>query len=345
MHSPREHFHTYLQSFDPERGALPDDFRTKLSRVLRNYGVTDLDRTPELEQAVFRVFLAQQRSAPDVQLVTALLQRWISEPLPGTPLDGTAHDILDRLVTATQLRFPVIGDLARSVRFRWFDQPLVDAERESVLGGVRDELIAIAAMPAGSDRDARIDALAAIPEQIVRFLAERIVGPELLYQEPMLAVLIKRHYREHALHDLREETIDGRPFAVADYTLDEQPRRLVTTIGRVDELTASTSLVETVTAQVAAAPEGHQGVVDLYLAWPSAPESPDEASTVLAGLLAGLSFAHDARRVAVAVCPGEGRPVGYFTFRPQPDQTMTEDTLVRGVHPMVGRMAEPLAAA
>lgn len=337
VHSPREHFHTYLQSFDPERGALPDDFRTKLSRVLRNYGVTDLDRTPELEQAVFRVFLAQQRSAPDVQLVTALLQRWISEPLPGTPLDGTAHDILDRLVTATQLRFPVIGDLARSVRFRWFDQPLVDAERESVLGGVRDELIAIAAMPAGSDRDARIDALAAIPEQIVRFLAERIVGPELPAQEPMLAVLIKRHYREHALHDLREETIDGRPFAVADYTLDEQPRRLVTTIGRVDELTASTSLVETVTAQVAAAPEGHQGVVDLYLAWPSAPESPDEASTVLAGLLAGLSFAHDARRVAVAVCPGEGRPVGYFTFRPQPDQTMTEDTLVRGVHPMVGR--------
>ena len=27
VHSPREHFHTYLQSLDPERGALPDDFR------------------------------------------------------------------------------------------------------------------------------------------------------------------------------------------------------------------------------------------------------------------------------------------------------------------------------
>jgi hypothetical protein len=65
----------------------------------------------------------------------------------------------------------VVGDLARSVRFRWFDQPLVDADRASVLGGVSDELTALEGMPGGEDRARRIDALAAIPEQIVRFLA------------------------------------------------------------------------------------------------------------------------------------------------------------------------------
>ncbi|MDN5853561.1 MAG: ATP-grasp domain-containing protein, partial [Actinomycetia bacterium] len=151
VHSPREHFHTYLQSLDPERDALPEDFCAKLGRVLEHYGVPELDRTPELEQAVFRIFLAQQRSAPDVALITALLQRWITEPSPEAPLDGTVRDVLDRLVTATQLRFPVVGDLARSVRFRWFDQPLVDAERHSVLGGVRDELVTIAGMPAGPE--------------------------------------------------------------------------------------------------------------------------------------------------------------------------------------------------
>ena len=42
------------------------------------------------------------------------------------------------------------------------------------------------------------------------------------------------------------------------------------------------------------------------------------------------------RRVAVAVCPGGGRPVTYFTFRPGP-AGVVEDDLVRGVHPMVGR--------
>ena len=179
VHSPREHFHTYLQSFDPERGALPQDFRAKLGRVLRHYGVTDLDRTPELEQAVFRVFLTQQRWDPDVQLATALLQRWISEPPPAPGADQTFRDVLDRLVTATQLRFPVVGDLARSVRFRWYDQPLVDAERASVLDGVADELVALTGMPAGPERDAGIDRLAAIPEQIVLFLSARIEGGQL----------------------------------------------------------------------------------------------------------------------------------------------------------------------
>ena len=116
--------------------ACRTSFRARLARVLAHYGVTDLERSTELEEAVFRIFLAQQRSAPDVVLVTSLLQRWIAEPRPEAPLDESAHDLLDRLVLATQLRFPVVGDLARSVRFRWFDQPLVDAERAVVLAGV-----------------------------------------------------------------------------------------------------------------------------------------------------------------------------------------------------------------
>ena len=143
VHSPREHFHAYLQSLDVERGALPEQFRGKLARVLEHYGVTAFDRTPELEEAVFRIFLAQQRSAPDVHLATTLLQRWLTEPRPGAPVDHAAREVLDRLVVATQLRFPVVGDLARSVRFRWFDQPLVDEARASVLAGVRDEVASL----------------------------------------------------------------------------------------------------------------------------------------------------------------------------------------------------------
>ena len=43
------------------------------------------------------------------------------------------REVLDRLVLATQLRFPIVGDLARSIRFRWFDQPLVDPDSKSAL--------------------------------------------------------------------------------------------------------------------------------------------------------------------------------------------------------------------
>ena len=50
-------------------------------------------------------------------------------------------------------------------------------------------------------------------------------------REPMLAVLIKRHYREYALRDLHEVTVDGRAVATADYRLDERDSHLVSTVG------------------------------------------------------------------------------------------------------------------
>jgi len=337
VHSSREHFHAFLQSLDVERGGLPEQFRDRLARVLAHYGVTDWDRTPQLEEAVFRIFLAQQRSAPDVHLASELLQRWIAEPPPAQELAGPARDLLERLVRSTQLRFPVVGDLARSTRFRWFDQPLVDAERSSVLAGVRAEVAALAADPDAPDRTAHMEALAAIPEQIVKFLAERLEGgiPE---QEPMLEVLVRRHYREHDLHDLRSVSRSGRPFAVADYTLDGRPTRVVSTVGSLAELAGpGSALTTTVGDEVAARHPGDGAVVDLYLHWPGAPESPEETTEELAHLVGALPFASDVRRVAVAVCPGEGRPVSYFTYRPAADGGVVEDDLVRGVHPMVGR--------
>ena len=336
VHSPREFFHTYLQSLDPDRGGLPEEFRAKLQRVLAHYGVGSFDRSRALDDAVFRIFLAQQRTAPDVAVAVSLLQRWISEPLPSGSTDGVVRDVLDRVVLAGQLRFPIVGDLARSVRFRWFDQPLVDAEREEVLAHVQSEVEDLAAHPHAPDRSERIEALASIPEQIVRFLAERI-DDGLPDEEPMLEVLIRRHYREYDLTGVESFSSGGRPFATAEYSLDDRPTHLVSTIGRFDELVPGSPLVTAVGEQVAKAAAGQHCVVDLYLAWPGLPESPDEASRRLMEVLQPLPFAHAVRRVALSITPGDGRPVGYVTIRPDYADGLFEDDLVRGVHPMVGR--------
>ena len=257
-----------------ERHGLHEHFRDRVTAVLARYGVTELDRTPELEEAVFRIFLAQRRTGADVALVTSLLQRWIAEPPPADALAWPVRQLLERLVRATQLRFPVVGDLARSVRFRWFDQPLVDEDRSSVLAGVRAEVAALADDDA-PDRAARIDALAAIPEQIVRFLAERLEGG-VPHREPMLEVLVKRHYREFDLQDLRVLDVAGRPFVTADYVLDgNRPTRLVSTVGAREELADPAGPLATAIAeQVAARRPGQSAVVDLYLSWPQqgAPE-------------------------------------------------------------------------
>jgi acetyl/propionyl-CoA carboxylase alpha subunit/acetyl-CoA carboxylase carboxyltransferase component len=333
VHSPREHFHSYLHSLDIDREHLPDGFRQRLARALAHYGVTDFERSPALEEAVFRIFLAQ-RTASDL-VVLPLLQQWMAEQPPAGDVADQAREVLDRLVLATQLRYPLVGDLARSARFRWFDQPVVDAERSAVLADVSAELTYLADHPDAADYRTRLDALAAIPERIVQFLAARIEH-ELPEREPMLEVLVRRHYREHELHDLRSVTAAGRPFVVADYTLDQNPRRLVTTVAKSPELDGSSDLVAAIDAQLDDAPAGHAVVVDLYLSWPDAPDAVTEISDELQRLLRALPFAERARRTAVAVCPGGDRPVSYFTFRGGPDG-LVEDDLVRGVHPMVGR--------
>ncbi|MDX6239095.1 MAG: hypothetical protein QOG10_3910 [Kribbellaceae bacterium] len=335
VHSPREYFHSYLQSLDLERSGLPDIFRTKLESVLAHYGITELDRTPQLEGAVFRIFLAQQRSTAELAIVTAILQRWHTEPAPDTDADLPAREVLDRFALATQIRFPAIGDLARSVRFRWFDEPVVEQERAAVLAGVRGEVEALAANPDAEDRAERMEALAAIPERIVSFLASRLENG-IPRNEPLLEVLIRRHYREHEIHDLRSLEVSDRPFAVAEYVLDARPSHLVSTVATYAELHSESALAVALAAQVANRAPGQQGVVDLYLSWPGAPADADECSDQLVAALQPIPFAHDVRRTAIGVCPGGGRPVSYFTFRPR-GADLVEDELVRGLHPMVAR--------
>jgi acetyl/propionyl-CoA carboxylase alpha subunit/acetyl-CoA carboxylase carboxyltransferase component len=341
VHSSREHFHTYLRSIDVERAGLPDEFRGRLQRVLAHYGVEDLERTPALEEAVFRIFVAQQDPAAEAEIVTAVLQQWAEEAPPSDDRAARVRELLERLKAATQLRFPVIGDLARSVRFRWFDQPLVDAERTSVLAGVRDEVAALAADPAAADRAERVDALAAIPEQIVQFLAERLeqAAPEGAWEdEPLLEVLVKRHYRDFALEGLASTQRDGRPFVHADYVLDQRPTRLISTVGTVAELSdAGSALAAGCAAELAGRPAAHDVVVDLYLHWADAPDSAADAQGALRRTLGELPFVQEARRVTVALCRGSVRAVEYFTFRADDEGAVVEDALVRGLHPMVGR--------
>ncbi len=134
VHSPREHFHTYLHSLDIDREALPESFRARLSRALLHYGVAALEPGPALEEAVFRIFLAQQRTADQLPVVLALLDRWLTaEQLPAGPLRDELAEVLDRLIVATQLRYPSVGDVARAVRFRYFEKPLVEQARQEVV--------------------------------------------------------------------------------------------------------------------------------------------------------------------------------------------------------------------
>jgi acetyl/propionyl-CoA carboxylase alpha subunit/acetyl-CoA carboxylase carboxyltransferase component len=326
VHSPREYFHTYLQSLDVERAGLPESFQERLTRSLRHYGVTDLDHTPELEDAVFRIFLAQRRAADDVAVVTSLLQEWLTEPPPGEPLLETAGLTLEHLVAATQLRVPAVSDLARSVVFRWFAQPILRRNRARVYSGVRRHLGYLDANPDAPDRAERVAEMVRSTEPLVRLLGQRLVRGD-LDNVTMLEVLTRRYYGNKPLRSVRTAEVAGCTFLVAERADSAVASAAVS----FDELgSALRGLAEL-------AGGGDSVVADIYLAWENQPEDSDAMAAALHEVVGGQPLPYRVRRVTATVAGSGGAVMHHhFTFRPS-TTGMTEERLIRGLHPYIAQ--------
>jgi acetyl/propionyl-CoA carboxylase alpha subunit/acetyl-CoA carboxylase carboxyltransferase component len=327
-YSAREHFHRYLQSLDAERAGLTPAFQAKLGKALGHYGVTELDRTPELEAAVFRVFLAQRRASADAEIVAALLREWLSEPLTDASLREAVGHTLEQLVTATQVRFPVVADLARGVVFSWFAQPLLRRNRARVYADVRKHLRHLDAAPEAADRDERIAEMVRSTEPLVRLLGQRLVR-EGLDNAVMLEVLTRRYYGNKALVSVDTREYAGGTFVVAQRADGD----VASTAVRFDELGGALRGL----AELADRNGGHAIDADIYLAWESQPDDFEAMAAALHDALAAQPQPDGVRRITATVA-GRGGAVmhHHFTFRPTADG-MAEDRLIRGLHPYIAQ--------
>src|SRR5262249_22863451 len=166
-------------------------------------------------------------------------------------------------------------------------------------------------------------------------------------REPMLEVSARWHYGLQDMQSLRTLELAGRPFVVCDYNLEIQPNRAsattaVITVGRFDELVPAGRLPADLCGQLKAAPDGHVRVADLYLTWTGVPATAEERSQALHEALVSSGIADEVRRIVVGVgASDQADPrIEYFTFRRRMATgagEFVEDTLVRGVHPLVGR--------
>ncbi|MFC9995295.1 carboxyl transferase domain-containing protein [Nocardia sp. NPDC127526] len=338
--SRREQLHIYLQSLDVNRGALSAGFRQALTSALHRYGVGGFTRTPELEQAVYRIVLATKNFDAHVHTVQELLKMWLGDPRP----EGEAvRATLERLITVLGGRAPLPADLARSVVSRWYLHPEAEAARTALLAAAADELRALATIPASRERAERLAALAEVPETLDGIVLARLRQQGFVPDQPLLEVLCRRRYGEQRLGSVRTLVVGGRVFASCDYQLELRPHHTVPTvcvagIGRMADLGSGddSSLVAGVNAILAAGPENHVPVVDLLLAWPDGPGSVPERAEELLNALRATGIAEQARRITVAVPPAEDGPVEHYTFRRR-DGELVEDSVIRGVHPLVAR--------
>ena len=329
VHSPREYFHSFLRSLDTRREGLPESFRMRLSRALQHYGVTDLEPGPLVQEAVYRIFLAQQHVADQLPAITALLDRWLAaSELPAEP--SRVREVLDRLVIAAQLRYPALGDLARAVRFRHFDQPLLVRAKAEVIVKAELLLAELSEHPEAPDHAARIEALVASPQPLIHLLTQRFGSPA-SGPEPALEVLTRRYYRERTLEDVRSFRLDGLPFVTGNYWLSGEQLFLVSLMAGIDELTRALAAIAVLAEGVA---QPANVVIDLYLSWPSRPHDTDAVGEQLHEILAASPL-RAGRRVTVTVCTQDG-DVEHLTFRRSPGG-LTEERVIRGLHPLIAQ--------
>ncbi|MFI6481790.1 biotin carboxylase N-terminal domain-containing protein [Nonomuraea sp. NPDC050663] len=334
VHSPREFFHGYLRSLDVERAGLTDDFQAKLAKVLAHYGVDGLDRTPELEAAVFRVFLAQQRMSSDVGIVSELLRQWLSDSPPLESLSERAGLTLEHLVEATQVRFPTVSDLSRSVVFRWFAQPLLRRTRATVYASVRADLGYLDRNPGAPDRAERIQAMVASSEPLVRLIGQRI-GRAGSDHAPLLEVLTRRYYGNRSLSEVTVRESEGCRFVSVDHTGVRGVTRVVTTAVDISSLPAAIAALR----EFAAEAEGVAArglVADLYITWEGQPDA-DAMAVRLGELLAEHATSAGIRRITTTVAGRSGAVMHHhFTYRPD-GAGFAEDRLIRGLHPQIAQ--------
>ena len=326
VHSPREFFHSYLQSLDVERAGLPEVFQARLAKALGHYGVTELERSADLEAAVFRIFLAQQRAAADSMVVAALLRVWLREPPPDETLREPAGLALERLVAATQVRFPVVSDLARGVVFAWFGQPLLRRNRARVYADVRKHLRYLDARPDAPDRAEHIAAMVRSTEPLVRLLGQRLTRHH-LDNAVMLEVLTRRYYGNKGLTRVRTVQVGGCDFVVAEVAGSS-----------VVSAAVSFDLLGSALRGLAELADGTLAIdADIYVAWERQPEDSEVMAAALHEVLNAYPLPSLVRRVTVAVA-GSGNAVmqHHFTFRPSPEG-MAEERLIRGLHPFIAQ--------
>jgi acetyl/propionyl-CoA carboxylase alpha subunit/acetyl-CoA carboxylase carboxyltransferase component len=348
VHSPREYFHSYLQSLDVERAGVAEGFRARLSRMLGHYGVTSLDRSPQLETAVFRIFLAQQEMAGSEGIVSGLLRQWLAGAPPAEPLRERAGLTLEHLIEATQVRFPAVSDLARGVVFRWFAQPLLRRNRARVYAAVRSDLRYLDRFPDAPDRADRIQAMVSTSEPLIRLLGQRI-DRGAADHGPLLEVLTRRYYGNRSLARVGTQEVAGRRFVTAEYGGNG-----ASGANGANGANGSVTLVAATATSMAGLPDaiadaaGPDGlaarapdgglIADLYVTAEGEQDADALAARigdlVAAGPPAGAP-AGRLRRVTVTVAGISGLAMQHhFTFRPD-GAGFAEDRLIRGLHPQV----------
>jgi acetyl/propionyl-CoA carboxylase alpha subunit/acetyl-CoA carboxylase carboxyltransferase component len=341
--SSQEHLLTYLSFLDPERSGIPGHFASQLRTALARYGVQSLTRTPELEQALLRIYRSLGRIPAAAPIVIAILDRWRrGNGLPAPAMSDERLSVLARLIDSTQGRYPDVCDLARDVRFCYVDAPLIKRTRAKAYANIEASLDELCRKPAPDQRRDLADRIVWFPLPMRRRLRDWYRNADATARARLLEVRTRRYYRIRDLTALRCETFGGYLTCLADYLEPGQsgpPVHLVTGYVPIADLP---SFARAVAPHLGSVAPDQPVIVDVE-SWRREPLLADEEMAAeLAALLERANFGRDLRRLTVTVTSAthgaeyaeEHQRTQAFTYVGTATG-FAEDLLLRNLHPML----------
>jgi acetyl-CoA carboxylase carboxyltransferase component/biotin carboxyl carrier protein len=340
----QEYLVAFLQWLDADRAGLPAEYRGQLQRALDRFAVPSLARTPELESALMWLFRSFARLAELAPVVSAILQRRMANRDALAAEMGTVGRArLDRLAAAMQGRQQAIADLARDVRFHFFDEPAMEAAAAELRAEMAGHLAHLGRRPDSPDRAERIARLVWCPHPIRTVLLDAwradAEGSAAL-RRLLLEVHIRRIYRICRFGEIAFGDAGGFQYATTDYSVDAEDARLVVGYLPLEDLPQWSAALAPVLARLG----GDRPIVVDLAAWRDGRREAAETAAEVGELLARCAFGRPLLRVDVAVTSAAdprapALRTQNITFV-EGDGGFVEDRLYRDLHPMLARRLE-----
>ncbi len=336
--SAEAYLFSYLRMLETGGEGLPSEFVAALRRALAHYGVPGLDNTPELQESLLWIYKSHQRVEQQITPVLGVLERRLQHMEALAPhAEESLRTLLDRMIAMSNGRFPAISDLAREVRYRYFDQPLFEQARKHVYEQVESQLAYMAANPDATDRHERVRALVECPQPLVGLLSSRFASADDAMRKLMLEAITWRYYRIRTLKNFKSFDANGHCYASAEYEHEGKRIHAFTTHSEYSKLAEAMGAIHSLMVEV---PADHDVVMDFYVWHPGILGDPEATQKEIQLLLNQAGFPRPVRRIVVEVANFSGSAgaggMQHFTYRPN-GNVYEEEKLYRGLHPMMGK--------
>lgn len=338
IRSHQESLFTYMRALETRGEGLSRAFVDSLRKALAHYGVDHLRPSRKLKAALFWIHRAHSRVEHQVPVIIAILERRLHalDQLIGQT-DDDFRLLLDRLISCSQGRYPAVADLAREVRYEYFDRPLLERSREAAFNNALANLEVLGVETDEETRLTHMASLVACPQPLMTILSHRYLVGNDRVREAVVECLTRRYYRMRDLERVRMRNSGEHLFVLAQYHHQGADFTVVTTHTMYDDLLLIGNQLLPLLEDI---PADNEILVDFYIHRDTAEESEEDTFTHVRKVLNTIPFAGNVSRIMTSVrIPGAGLGLTgqrFFTFRPSSEGSW-EESDYRGLHPMMAK--------